>query len=123
MKLAEFSVNLSVEGLQNPSVFYEKSDFNALTGSMAQNYLIMENEQTLIGLFQGIFQFNNLTYNRGWDAQAPNLEDFEDIRIFQKSHENNRLTSNIEVGENTTSPASLMLADPYGNMILFDQHR
>jgi catechol 2,3-dioxygenase-like lactoylglutathione lyase family enzyme len=123
MKLGAFSVSLSVQDLQKSRAFYEKLGFTAFAGSMEQNYLIMKNEQTLIGLFQGMFQGNILTFNPGWDAQAQNLEEFDDIRTIQKVLKNSGLTLSSEADENTTGPASLMLADPDGNMILLDQHR
>jgi predicted lactoylglutathione lyase len=123
MKLGAFSVSLSVKDLSKSREFYEKLGFTAFAGSMEQNYLIMKNEQTLIGLFQGMFQGNILTFNPGWDTQAQNLEDFDDIRALQKAFKSSGLALQSEADENTTGPASLMLADPDGNMILFDQHR
>ena len=90
---------------------------------MEQNYLIMKNDNALIGLFQGMFQGNILTFNPGWDENASNLENFEDIRKIQQHLKNSDLTLNSEADENTEGPASLMLTDPDGNMILLDQHR
>lgn len=90
---------------------------------MEQNYLIMKNDKALIGLFQGMFQGNILTFNPGWDENASNLENFEDIRKIQKELKNSGLTLTSEADDKTEGPASLMLTDPDGNVILLDQHR
>lgn len=92
-------------------------------GSMEQNYLIMKNENALIGLFQGMFEGNILTFNPGWDENASTIEEFEDIRILQKRLKNSGLTLMSEADESAVGPASLMLTDPDGNVILLDQHR
>jgi catechol 2,3-dioxygenase-like lactoylglutathione lyase family enzyme len=90
---------------------------------MEQNYLIMKNDKALIGLFQGMFQGNILTFNPGWDENTSNIENFDDIRKIQKELKNNGLTLTSEADEKTEGPASLMLTDPDGNVILLDQHR
>lgn len=123
MKLGAFSISLSVKDLKTSKEFYEKLGFNAFAGSMEQNYLIMKNDNALIGLFQGMFQGNILTFNPGWDENASNIENFEDIRKIQKQLKNSGLTPTSEADEKTEGPASLMLTDPDGNVILLDQHR
>ena len=123
LKLGAFSMSLSVKDLQASREFYEKLGFNAFGGSMEQNYLIMKNGNALIGLFQGMFDGNILTFNPGWDENANNLEKFDDIRDIQKRLKASGLTLMSEADENSTGPASLMLTDPDGNLILLDQHR
>lgn len=123
MKLGAFSISLSVKDLEKSREFYEKMGFNAFAGSMAQNYLIMKNGNALIGLFQGMFQGNILTFNPGWDENGNNLENFEDIRAIQAQLKKSGITLASEADENTSGPASLMLTDPDGNLILLDQHR
>ena len=123
MKLGAFSMSLSVKDLKTSKEFYEKLGFNAFAGSMEQNYLIMKNENALIGLFQGMFQGNILTFNPGWDENAGNVDNFDDIREIQKQLKNSGLKLTSEADEKTKGPASLMLTDPDGNVILLDQHR
>ena len=123
MKLGAFSISLSVKDLKTSKEFYEKLGFNAFAGSMEQNYLIMKNDNALIGLFQGMFQGNILTFNPGWDEDANNLDNFDDIRKIQKQLKSSGLTLTLEADEKTEGPASLMLNDPDGNVILLDQHR
>lgn len=123
MKLGAFSISLSVKDLKTSKEFYEKLGFNAFAGSMEQNYLIMKNYNALIGLFQGMFQGNILTFNPGWDENAKNVENFEDIREIQKQLKKSGLKLTSEADEKTEGPASLMLTDPDGNVILLDQHR
>ena len=123
MKLGAFSISLSVKDLAISKAFYEKLGFSVFAGSMEHNYLIMKNGNALIGLFQGMFQGNILTFNPGWDENANNVEDFEDIRSIQRSLKDSGLTLTSEADESTSGPASLMLTDPDGNVILLDQHR
>lgn len=123
MKLGAFSVSLSVKDLAASKTFYEKLGFEPLGGSMEQSYLIMKNESTLIGLFQGMFEGNLLTFNPGWDENAQPLERFDDIRFIQRELLASNLTLLSEADENSSGPASLMLTDPDGNVILIDQHR
>ncbi len=123
MKLGAFSISLSVKDLKTSKEFYEKLGFDDFAGSMEQNYLIMKNDNALIGLFQGMFQGNILTFNPGWDENASNVENFDDIRKIQKQLKNSGLTLTSEADEKTEGPASLMLTDPDGNVILLDQHR
>ena len=123
MKLGAFSISLSVEDLGTSKEFYEKVGFNVFAGSMEQKYLIMKNDNALIGLFQGMFQGNILTFNPGWDENSQNIDDFDDIRKIQQQLKSNGVRLTSEADEKTSGPASLMLSDPDGNVILFDQHR
>ncbi|KPM48091.1 VOC family protein [Jiulongibacter sediminis] len=123
MKLGAFSMSLNVKDLKISKAFYEKLGFVVFGGAMEQNYLIMKNGNALIGLFQGMFPGNILTFNPGWDENARNMEDFDDIRQIQKHLKENGITITSEADENTEGPASLMLSDPDGNVILLDQHR
>lgn len=123
MKLGAFSISLNVKDLTESKAFYEKLGFTVFAGSMEHSYLIMKNGNALIGLFQGMFQGNILTFNPGWDENANNLESFDDIREIQKQLKDSGLTLSSEADETTQGPASLMLTDPDGNVILLDQHR
>lgn len=123
MKLGAFSVSLNVKDLNTSKQFYEHLGFTVFAGSMKANYLIMKNENALIGLFQGMFQGNILTFNPGWDENAKNIEKFDDIRAIQKKLKSGGITLTSEADEQTSGPASLTLSDPDGNVILLDQHR
>jgi catechol-2,3-dioxygenase len=123
IKLGAFSVSLSVKDLEASKTFYEILGFSVFGGSMDQNYLIMKNGNALIGLFQGMFEGNILTFNPGWDEEAKNMDDFDDIRDIQRHLKENGIVLAGEAEENSTGPASLMMTDPDGNMILLDQHR
>lgn len=123
MKLGAFSMSLSVKDLSASKEFYEKLGFAVFAGGMQQKYLIMKNGNALIGLFQGMFQGNILTFNPGWDENAQNLESFEDIREIQRQLKSEGVTLASEADETAAGPASLMLTDPDGNLILLDQHR
>ncbi len=122
MKLGAFSVSLSVKDLTISKSFYENLGFMVFAGSMEQNYLIMKNEQTLIGLFHGMFEGNLLTFNPGWDQDANSLDTYDDIRTIQKKIKQEGMNMIQEADESSTGPASLMVTDPDGNMILMDQH-
>lgn len=123
MKLGAFSISLSVKDLAASKAFYEKVGFDVFAGSMEQNYLIMKNGNALIGLFQGMFQGNILTFNPGWDENAKNVEHFDDIRDIQRQLKRAGLTLTSEADEKTSGPTNFVLTDPDGNVILFDQHR
>ncbi|WP_172278983.1 VOC family protein [Chryseobacterium sp. LAM-KRS1] len=123
MKLGVFSLSLSVKDLQKSKYFYEKLGFSAMGGNMDQNYLIMKNGSTLIGLFQAMFDGNMLTFNPGWDENAENLESFDDVREIQKHLKENNIHLEKEADETTSGPEHIFLKDPDGNMILIDQHR
>ncbi|MBN7815551.1 VOC family protein [Algoriphagus sp. YJ13C] len=123
MKLGAFSISLSVQNLEISKAFYENLGFSVLGGGMDQNYLIMKNKNSLIGLFQGMFEGNILTFNPGWDENGKNIADFLDIREIQKHLKNKNITLTSEADENSSGPASLLLRDPDNNLILIDQHR
>lgn len=123
MKLGAFSISLSVKDLNVSKAFYETLGFTVFAGSLENKYLIMKNENALIGLFQGMFEGNILTFNPGWDENANNIETFDDVREIQRQLKKNNIKFNTEADENTTGPASFMITDPDGNMILVDQHR
>lgn len=123
MKLGAFSISLSVKDLEVSQNFYENLGFAILAGSHESNYLIMKNEDSLIGLFQGMFEGNILTFNPGWDTEGKNIEQFDDVRDIEKVLKQHNVNLDKEVGETTSGPASIVLKDPDGNMIMFDQHR
>lgn len=124
MKLGAFSVSLSVKDIQASRAFYEKLGFAAVGGDAAQNWLILRNpDDVTIGLFQGMFEGNLLTFNPGWNARAENIDAFADVRQIQRRLEGLGLTLASRADESTTGPASFMLADPDSNVILIDQHR
>jgi catechol 2,3-dioxygenase-like lactoylglutathione lyase family enzyme len=122
MRLGNFSVSLTVKNLAASREFYEKLGFRAIGGEQAQNWLIMQNETSTIGLFQGMFDKNMLTFNPGWDRNANTLTDFDDVRELQRTLQARGLTLTSAADESSTGPASLMLIDPDGNPILIDQH-
>lgn len=123
MKLGAFSVSLNVKNIKVSKQFYEDLGFRVFAGGLEKNYLIMKNENSLIGLFQGMFQGNILTFNPGWDENAQNLEQFDDVREIQKHLKDKNIQLTAEADPSTSGPASLMLSDPDGNVILIDQHR
>lgn len=122
MKLGAFSISLNVKDLQKSKDFYEKLGFEVFAGGLKMNYLIMKNEATLIGLFQGMFESNILTFNPGWDQNAQTLASFDDVREIEVSLKNNNIKLAKETGESAKGPDSIMLTDPDGNQILIDQH-
>jgi predicted lactoylglutathione lyase len=122
MKLGVFSISLSVKDLEVSKVFYEKLGFSVFGGAMENHYLVMKNGETLIGLFEGMFEENIITFNPGWDSNANTLEDFEDVRVIQKALKNQGLKLEKEAVEQGRGPESLVLKDPDGNTILIDQH-
>lgn len=123
MKLGAFSMSLSVKDIKASKTFYESLGFSVLAGDLEKNYLIMKNENSLIGLFQGMFENNILTFNPGWDENGGNIEKFDDIRTIQSHLISNGNKIDNPVDEKTTGPASFMVTDPDGNVILIDQHR
>jgi len=123
MKLGAFSVSLSVKDLKVSKEFYENLGFKVFGGGMEQHYLIMKNENTLIGIFQGMFEGNILTFNPGWDENAQNIEKFDDVREIQKQLKSKNIKLTAEADEKTSGPGYVMLADPDGNVIYIDQHR
>jgi catechol 2,3-dioxygenase-like lactoylglutathione lyase family enzyme len=122
MRLGNFSVSLAVKDLAASRAFYEKLGFHMITGNPAQNWLILQNETSTIGLFQGMFQRNMLTFNPGWDRTGAALADFEDVRDLQRKLQGLGLALVAKADENSTGPASLMVIDPDGNPVLVDQH-
>jgi catechol 2,3-dioxygenase-like lactoylglutathione lyase family enzyme len=122
MRLGNFSVSLTVKDIQRSRAFYEKLGFRAIGGDEAKNWLILQNETCTIGLFQGMFDKNSLTFNPGWDRAGNTLPDFDDVRDIQKSLKMQGLDLQLQADESSTGPASLLLLDPDGNPILIDQH-
>lgn len=122
MKLGAFSVSLSVKDLEASKQFYENLGFSVFAGEKERNYLIMKNEGTIIGLFQGMFENNILTFNPGWDENAIKLEKFDDVREIQQALKQKGVTFLSEADETSSGPASFMFIDPDGNTILIDQH-
>jgi catechol 2,3-dioxygenase-like lactoylglutathione lyase family enzyme len=122
MKLGAFSVSLSVKDLETSKRFYEYLGFSVFGGAVENNYLIMKNEGTLIGLFQGMFENNLLTFNPGWDQNANKLESFDDVRAIKKHLKSKGIKLESEADENPSGPGSFVVKDPDGNAILFDQH-
>lgn len=123
MKLGAFSVSLSVKDLAVSKEFYENLGFAVFAGDMDNNYLIMKNENSLIGLFQGMFQENILTFNPGWDENAKNIDAFIDVREIQQELKAKGIDIGTEIDKETSGPASFVTKDPDGNVILIDQHR
>lgn len=122
MQLGAFSVSLSVQDIEASRAFYEKLGFEPFGGDMAQNWLIMKNGDTVIGLFQGMFEKNILTFNPGWDSDAQTLADFTDVRDIQRLLKERGVALTTEADEVGSGPASLAFLDPDGNPILIDQH-
>ncbi|MBL4633480.1 MAG: VOC family protein [Kofleriaceae bacterium] len=123
MNLGAFSVSLAVKDLVVSREFYEKLGFQKFAGDPEHGYVILKNETHTIGLFQGMFDGNILTFNPGWDSECNELEDFVDVREIQRQLKEKGVTLATEADECGTGPASFTLVDPDGNAILFDQHR
>lgn len=122
MELGAFSVSLSVKDIQTSKTFYEKLGFRVFGGDPSQNWLILKNGDHLIGLFQGMFERNMLTFNPGWDSNATTLDTFTDVREIQRHLKAQGVELASEADETTTGPASFVAIDPDGNPILVDQH-
>lgn len=122
MELGAFSISLAVKDLSASRTFYEKFGFRVFVGDPAQNWLILKNGGYVIGLFQGMFDRNMLTFNPGWDSSAQKLAAFTDARTLQRQLNAQGVRLVDEADESTTGPASFMAADPDGNPILVDQH-
>ena len=123
MDLGSFSVSLSVKDLEASRDFYAKLGFEQIGGNADDNWLILRNGDHVIGLFQGMFEQNMLTFNPGWDQQGNETDTFTDVREIQKALKNHGISLASEADEATQGPASLMVIDPDGNPILIDQHR
>lgn len=122
MELGAFSVSLAVKDLESSRTFYKKLGFSVFAGDATQDWLIMKNGDHTIGLFQGMFEKNMLTFNPGWDKDANRLDSFTDIRDLQCELKARGIDIANEADAGTTGPASLMILDPDGNPILIDQH-
>lgn len=123
MNLGAFSMSLSVKDLKASKEFYEHLGFTVFGGGLEKNYLIMKNGNALIGLFQGMFKGNIITFNPGWDENAKDVKEFTDIREIQRHLKSKGVKLTTEADETTKGPASVFLSDPDGNVILLDQHR
>jgi catechol 2,3-dioxygenase-like lactoylglutathione lyase family enzyme len=123
MKLGAFSISLSVKDIKASKQFYENLGFTVLGGDLKMNYLIMKNEHALIGLFQGMFEGNILTFNPGWNESGKDVDPFDDVRKIQQHLQQNGIKLTSQADTNTSGPASITLTDPDGNVILIDQHR
>ncbi len=122
MQLGNFSVSLAVKDIAQSRAFYEKLGFSVWGGDQAKHWLIMKNGSTVIGLFQGMFEHNIMTFNPGWDSDAQKLAEFTDIRALQRALKAQGVPLLSEADEATSGPASFMTVDPDGNQILVDQH-
>ena len=122
MELGAFSISLTVKDIQVSKDFYEKLGFKPFGGDASQNWLIMKNGDHAIGLFQGMFDKNALTFNPGWDSKANKLDSFTDARDLQRRLKDQGVELMAEADESTTGPASFIVVDPDGNPILVDQH-
>jgi predicted enzyme related to lactoylglutathione lyase len=122
MKLGAFSISLAVKDLETSRKFYEKFGFKAFAGDATANWLILKNGDHVIGLFQGMFDKNILTFNPGWDQNAQPIADFTDVRNLQRQLKAQGVQLLSEADTSTTGPASFMVVDPDGNQILVDQH-
>ena len=122
MELGAFSISLAVKDIEASRAFYEKFGFKVFAGDASQNWLILKNGDHAIGLFQGMFEKNTLTFNPGWDSNASNLDTFTDVRDLQRQLKAQGVALMTEADESTTGPASFVAVDPDGNPILVDQH-
>ncbi len=122
MELGNFSVSLAVKDIEASKRFYEKLGFTVFTGDQTQNWLIMKNGEATIGLFQGMFEKNILTFNPGWNRDAQPLKTFTDVRELQLQLKDLGIELISEADEGSNGPASFMMVDPDGNTILIDQH-
>jgi catechol 2,3-dioxygenase-like lactoylglutathione lyase family enzyme len=122
MRLGNFSVSLAVKDIQASRAFYENLGFRRIMGDPTQNWLILQNGTTTIGLFQGILEKNTLTFNPGWNSKGERLPDYDDVRDIQRTLKSKGVPLVTAADESTSGPASLILVDPDGNPILIDQH-
>ncbi|MEZ4837924.1 VOC family protein [Flavobacterium sp.] len=123
MKLGAFSISLAVKDIKKSKTFYENLGFTQLGGEINQKWLILKNGNAIIGLFEGMFENNIITFNPGWDENAQNLESFDDVRVIQQHLKNSGISLLAETDPNAEGPAHITLTDPDGNAILIDQHR
>ena len=122
MELGAFSISLAVKDIEASRAFYEKFGFKPFAGNAAQRWLILKNGPHVIGLFQGMFEKNTLTFNPGWDQNAGKLSTFTDVRALQRKLKAQGVQLTTEADENSKGPASFLVIDPDGNPILVDQH-
>jgi lactoylglutathione lyase len=122
MQLGAFSISLAVKDIAASQAFYEKLGFKVFGGDASNNWLILKNGDHVIGLFQGMFEKNTLTFNPGWDQNAGNVEGFTDVRELQRQFKAQGIEPVAEADETAKGPAFLMVIDPDGNPVLFDQH-
>ncbi len=122
MELGAFSVSLAVKDIEASKTFYEKLGFKVFGGNISENWLILKNGDCIIGLFQGMFEKNLLTFNPGWDGNARKLDTFTDVRELQRQLKAQDVEFQTEADENTAGPAHFFVVDPDGNPILIDQH-
>jgi lactoylglutathione lyase len=122
MELGAFSISLAVKDIEASRRFYEKFSFKVFAGDASQNWLILKNGDHAIGLFQGMFEKNILTFNPGWDSNAQKLASFTDVRDLQRQLKAQGVLLQQQADENTAGPASFVAVDPDGNPILVDQH-
>lgn len=122
MKVGAFSISLSVKDIKVSKEFYETLGFSVFAGDMERNYLIMKNGDAIVGLFQGMFENNIITFNPGWNQNAENQTDFDDVRAIQQHLKALGINLIKEADETTSGPESITLFDPDGNTILIDQH-
>ncbi len=123
MKLGAFSISLAVKDIHASKAFYEKLGFTFKGGNIDQNWIVLKNENAVIGLFQGMFEGNIITFNPGWDSNAQNLDTFDDVRDIQEQLQKAGIALTAQADNQTTGPAYITLTDPDGNNILIDQHR
>jgi len=122
VRLGNFSVSLAVKDLAASRAFYERLGFHMVSGDPSKNWVILQNETGTIGLFQGMFEKNTLTFNPGWDRSGNALPDFDDVRDIQRKLKGRGVVPAVPADESTSGPAFLMLVDPDGNPVLVDQH-
>ncbi len=123
MQLGAFSISLNVKDIHVSKAFYEHLGFEVFHGNIDHNWLIMKNGTTVVGLFQGMFEGNLLTFNPGWDGNAQNVDPFDDVRAIQRHLKAQGVAMVSEADEDSTGPAHCSIKDPDGNVILLDQHR
>jgi catechol 2,3-dioxygenase-like lactoylglutathione lyase family enzyme len=123
MKLGAFSISLAVKDINKSKEFYEKLGFKYKGGNIDQNWVVLKNDNAVIGLFQGMFEENIITFNPGWDGDAQSVENYDDVRVIQEHLKNLGINLSRAADEKTTGPEHITLTDPDGNNILIDQHR
>ena len=123
MKLGAFSISLAVKDLAKSKEFYGKLGFEEFAGNASQNWVILKNKEHIIGLFQGMFEGNILTFNPGWDENGEDIAEFDDVREIQTHLKKEGIITEDQIDAEATGPAGMIITDPDGNMIFIDQHR